>query len=117
MISDSDFILRKVAMKDRLLLYAPYLLVIFGTMFYLESTSSDRALQSGVVPPVSRGTEDDPNAQAEMEFMMLRDPATGRIPDNIVRHEQRFARGLPKREEPVLLMKGNSQTTTAVATT
>ncbi len=67
--------------------------------------------------PASEGIKDNPNARIDYEFMMVRDPILNKIPDNIVRREQRFARGLPKREEPVLLMKGNSQPTTAVATT
>src|SRR5262245_29493585 len=54
------------------------------------------------VPPMAPGTEDDPDAQAEMEFMMLRDPLTNRIPRGIHRREVLFARGLPDRRTRVL---------------
>jgi len=49
--------------------------------------------------PASVGAEDDPDAQAEMEFMMLRDPRTNAIPRDIRRRETAFARGLPRRGE------------------
>lgn len=41
---------------------------------------------------------DDPGAQAEMEFLMLRDPRTGEIPASIRRREALFARALPVRD-------------------
>lgn len=53
------------------------------------------ALKSRI--PVSEGTEDDPNAQAEMEFHMLRDPRTNTIPFDIRRREVMFANGIPTR--------------------
>ena len=56
----------------------------------------DARLRAGVIP-MSLGTEDDADAQAEMEFMMLRDPMAGIIPRDIHRRELRFARALPVR--------------------
>jgi len=47
--------------------------------------------------PASLGAEDDPDAQAEMEFMMLRDPRANAIPRGIRRREAVFARSLPSR--------------------
>ena len=47
--------------------------------------------------PLAIGTEDDPGAQAEMEFLMLRDPRTNAIPIGIRRRERLFARELPAR--------------------
>src|SRR6266850_6251995 len=44
----------------------------------------------------SIGTEDDPNAQAAMEFLMLRDPVANTIPHDIHRREAVFARSLPR---------------------
>ena len=49
------------------------------------------------LPPMSLGTEDDPDAQAEMEFLILRDPRTNAIPRDIRSREMRFARALPAR--------------------
>ncbi len=49
------------------------------------------------VKPASLGTEDDPDAQAEMEFRMLRDPIANAIPRGIHRREITFARALPVR--------------------
>jgi hypothetical protein len=46
--------------------------------------------------PASLGSEDDPDAQAEMEFLMLRDPRANAIPRGIRRREMLFARDLPK---------------------
>src|SRR5262245_19437834 len=50
------------------------------------------------LPPMSLGTEDDPDAQAELEFLMLRDPRTNTIPRDIRSRELRFARALPARQ-------------------
>ena len=47
----------------------------------------------------SAGTKDNPNARRDYEFMMLRDPATNRIPQNIYNLEQAFASRLPKSGE------------------
>ena len=41
------------------------------------------------------GSADDENARANYELMMLRDPATGMIPDHIREKELAFAAGLP----------------------
>ncbi len=49
------------------------------------------------LPPMSLGTEDDPDAQAEMEFLIQRDPRTNAIPLDIRRRELRFASTLPAR--------------------
>jgi hypothetical protein len=46
---------------------------------------------------MSVGTEDNPDAQAEMEFMIQRDPRTNAIPRDIRSREMQFARALPTR--------------------
>ncbi|CAN5629819.1 hypothetical protein BH10BAC5_BH10BAC5_00450 [soil metagenome] len=46
--------------------------------------------------PASIGDDDDPNARAEREFKMLRDPVTNKIPDGIREKEIQFTKGLPK---------------------
>lgn len=48
--------------------------------------------------PVSLGLNDDPDAQAEMEFLIQRNPLTNTIPVDIHRMEKEFARRLPGRE-------------------
>jgi hypothetical protein len=55
------------------------------------------ALQRARMIPASLGTEDDADAQAEMEFRMLRDPRADAIPRDIRRREAAFARTLPAR--------------------
>ncbi|MGH7742362.1 MAG: WD40/YVTN/BNR-like repeat-containing protein, partial [Candidatus Eiseniibacteriota bacterium] len=45
----------------------------------------------------SGGLEDDADAQAEMEFLMLRDPVRNQIPRGIHQAEMRLARLLPER--------------------
>lgn len=62
--------------------------------------------------PVSEGTEDDPHAQAEMEFLMLRDPRTNAIPAGIRRREMSFARLLPERRALVLRSQAEGQAAT-----
>jgi hypothetical protein len=49
------------------------------------------------LPPMSIGTEDDPDARAEMEFLIQRDPRTNAIPRDIRSRERLFARALPVR--------------------
>ena len=49
------------------------------------------------LPPLALGLEDDPDAQAEMDFMMLRDPRADAIPRDIRRREALFASALPAR--------------------
>src|SRR5262245_51872205 len=53
-----------------------------------------RHRRPGVIP-MAMGSEDDPDAQAEMEFMMLRDPRANASPTDSRRRETLFARGLP----------------------
>src|SRR5262245_59480568 len=52
--------------------------------------------------PLATGLEDDADAQAEMEFMMLRDPITNTIPRDIHRREIQLARTLPDRRAALL---------------
>ncbi|HKQ56415.1 MAG TPA: T9SS type A sorting domain-containing protein [Candidatus Eisenbacteria bacterium] len=81
----------------RLLVFAAALVMVVGI-----AALSPR-LKPGLAPsreaPMSVGTEDDPNAQAEMEFLMLRDPRTNEIPRRIRKLEMLFARNLPTRRE------------------
>ncbi|HXS83427.1 MAG TPA: T9SS type A sorting domain-containing protein [Methylomirabilota bacterium] len=46
------------------------------------------------LPPLAIGDEDDPDAQAELEFLMSRDPRANAIPRGIRRRELQFARSL-----------------------
>jgi len=57
--------------------------------------------------PVSLGTPDDPDAQAEMEFMITRDPVANEIPRDIYTKEHELAKLLPARSERALA-KGES---------
>ena len=59
-----------------------------------ERTTGDRPHR---LPPMALGTEDDPDAQAEMEFLIQRDPRTNAIPRGIHSQEIHFARALPAR--------------------
>jgi hypothetical protein len=64
------------------------------TRFRERPTGRAAALR---VIPVARGLEDDADAQAEMEFMMLRDPRANAIPRDIHLRELALARALPDR--------------------
>lgn len=85
------------------------LLVLIGAMMMLAPLSdaprprhpSRAESRSGAIP-MAIGVEDDPDAQAEMEFLMLRSPATGAIPRDIHRRELEFAKALPDRARSLL---------------
>lgn len=49
--------------------------------------------------PSSDGYEDEAQSRSEWELMRLRDPATGKIPDNIRLHELEFANTLPHKTD------------------
>ena len=79
------------------------LLILVGLLPLIHPSPEPRrdvltARTFGLIP-ASLGTEDDPNAQAEMEFMMLRDPRANAIPRAIHRREMAFAMALPNRLE------------------
>ncbi len=80
-------------MKDRTPLLLAFLLLLIGTVVAILDGEPRSA--GNMNPPVSVGTEDDPHAQAEMEFMMLRDPVTNEIPRGIRQRERELARRLP----------------------
>lgn len=88
-------------MKNTVILSAFLFAVVAAASFYFTFDPAQRhhARGTGDRIPTSLGIEDDPNAQAEMEFMMLRDPVSNRIPDNIFRREQQFASTLPGRSK------------------
>jgi hypothetical protein len=65
-----------------------------------------------LMPPAALGTADDPDAQSEMEFMMLRDPLTNAIPRDIRRRETAFARTLPVQEARLFRNRGAGALTT-----
>jgi hypothetical protein len=85
-------------------------LLIAATVFYHDSRSVEYLAvnQGQFIVPASTGTEDDPNARAEYEFMMLRDPVRDRIPDDILKSEQKFAEGLPTRETVAVAKHGGA---------
>lgn len=96
--------------------YATLLILTgFLVLLFLSPEShrtGPRPLPSGRIP-VSVGTEDDPNAQAEMEFMMLRDPRTNAIPLSIRWREASFATGLPNRRALILRNREGGVASTA----
>jgi hypothetical protein len=73
-------------------------------LFYLSSSKVTK--MSMPHAPFAVGTEDNPHARWEYEFMMLRDPKTGTIPEGIRAKELAFARALPSRE--AMLAKGQA---------
>lgn len=90
-------------------------LVLFCSLFILSAWFSARqtddvcALGAGrPLPDLALGNEDDPHAQAEMEFLMLRDPRTGRIPVDIRARELELAANLPARDDLVRRFGANA---------
>ncbi|MCL5031513.1 MAG: T9SS type A sorting domain-containing protein [Bacteroidetes bacterium] len=58
-------------------------------------------------------TRDNPFARQKLEWLQLRNPATGRIPSNIREKELRFAKTLPTKEN-LLMKKGRSKNSQSV---
>ena len=82
----------------RRVLAALFLAFVVAALVFLPARRSDRPASVLDRVPAENGLQDDPDAQAEMEFLMLRDPRTDEIPRGIRRREQVFARGLPRRD-------------------
>ncbi|MFC2103458.1 WD40/YVTN/BNR-like repeat-containing protein [Bacteroidota bacterium] len=79
-----------------------YLIVLIfnfsmGYLLFNEANNKYDYSPSTEEIPMVTGKEDDPEARLEQEFLMLRDPATNKIPRNIFTLEREFARNLPKR--------------------
>ena len=71
---------------------------IFGLRrLRVDSNAGESSPLSHLTSKSSAGTEEDPHARAEFETLRLRDPRTGRIPQNIRAKELAFAEGLPAR--------------------
>ncbi|MBM2842047.1 MAG: hypothetical protein HW412_2575, partial [Bacteroidetes bacterium] len=96
-------------MKKGTIVSACFFTVIAIEVFYFTGQTAQRGPteEARFNVPASNGTEDDPNARAEMEFLIQRDPASNTIPRDIYRAEQRFAKRLPTREA-LLAKKGEA---------
>ena len=101
-----------VIMKSRYLLVVPCLVLAAGLLAF--SMQSPQGSGAPVVKPElpapapaafdpSRKQEGGPGLRRAWEEMRLVDPATGRIPADILRREQEFARQLPSRGQSALL--------------
>lgn len=86
------------------------LLITISVAAYLffESPKQETPSLKAIKLPLSLGTPDDPHAQAEMEFMIMRDPAVNEIPRNIHAKERELANRLPARSERSLAKGGSS---------
>ena len=85
--------------------------LLFVLSFFLASTPPEMVKLRPHVATASLGLDDDPDAQAEMDFMMLRDPVANRVPDNILKREQLFAKTLPRAGEAGLAKRNGTTTT------
>ncbi len=78
-------------------IYLPILVAIIVAGFYIISGGLGAKAQGvgylGYADGI--GSEGDADGRADYELMMLRDPATGKIPDHIREKELAFARTLP----------------------
>ena len=70
--------------------------IIISDVFFIPS-EANKLFHPQTAQKFATGTEDDPEARLEQEFMILRDPVAKQIPPNIFRLEQEFAKNLPKR--------------------
>lgn len=88
-------------MKKKLLLLLTFSAIITILLFIIPKSGSNKLQEGG---EKSKKEYADKN-RLQQEFLMLRDPVTNRIPDNIRYLEQEFAAKLPKTPE-YFLSKG-----------
>ena len=75
-------------------------LAVIGWLVVEERDSPNESNRLGLIAEeASRGTEEDPNARLNYERRRLRDPETGRIPDDVRQKELTFAEKLPERRQ------------------
>jgi hypothetical protein len=99
-------------MRKTLSIVTAVALIVASAIFLhnrLEEEPNPRAIKLSL----SLGTEDDPHAQAEMEFLITRDPRTNTIPRDIRRREFEFARTIPVQRD-VRFAKGKTRSSTAM---
>jgi len=85
-------------------LFAAAILAVVAMIPASRGPHREQSAAGRRMPPMSLGTEDDADAQAEMEFLISRDPRTNAIPRDIRAREMRFARALPARAAGALRM-------------
>ena len=86
--------------KQIIILSVLFLFLVSGITIIIIKPQKQKALPPLFSDsPSSIGSEEDPNARANYELMRLRDPATGRIPENIRAKELAFAKTLPKDDD------------------
>ncbi|MEP7220756.1 MAG: hypothetical protein ABI876_17650, partial [Bacteroidota bacterium] len=76
-------------------------LVVTGIVAVAARLMIPRQFGSGT-PPHAEAAEQNPQAREQWEWMRLRDPATGRIPDGIGRKEMAFAATIPSRDQRLI---------------
>lgn len=74
----------------------PFLAAVIITVIYFVIQRENPVVTYGI------GTKDNPNARAEYEYLVMRDPVADEIPANIRRRELQLARKLPVLENFVL---------------
>lgn len=79
---------------EKIILASAVLLVILFIAFY--------PFKSNESPLLSIGTEENPSARDDYEFLVVRDPKTNAIPPNIRLMERQFAKRIPTRESSAL---------------
>ncbi|GAA4306771.1 FlgD immunoglobulin-like domain containing protein [Nibribacter koreensis] len=107
----------KITHQQRQFGMSSALLLLFGAVLYMASflpgplhpssySSKKGAAQAGIDARSSRlhkqgaiGSKEDPNARANYEFERLKDPYTGRIPENIRERELAFSLRIPTAEQ------------------
>ena len=107
----------KITQQQRQVGLSSALLFFFGALLYMASflpgplhpsaySSKKGTGKIGVDARAARlhkqgsiGTPENPNARSEYEFERLKDPKTGRIPENIRERELAFASHIPTAEQ------------------
>lgn len=95
-------------MKKHFVLFGTFCAVVLFALMAVLHFRMQEPSSTIIIEETSLGTKEDPEARQRFEWMMLRDPATGQIPEDIKRKEMEFARSLPTREQLTALNKAGT---------
>ena len=105
-------------MKRKMIIYFPLIAICFLGILYIVTVTRDKTAHKKVPvqAPKVIGSKEDPGARALYEWMRLRSPESGEIPESIRTKELAFAAALPTKESLAAerLRKGVKTTGTQV---
>jgi hypothetical protein len=97
-------------------IFSAVVITIIGFLIFYQGGFIDQEPARALKPTAKAtiGSKEDPEARIKYQLMKLRDPKTGKIPENIRQKELTFASKLPVRGTNNLLSKTGEQTDVSV---